>query len=57
MEADGLIVRKEKHNFPLEVYYSISEKGRALGPALSALETWANEHAIIEVEILRNKKS
>jgi DNA-binding HxlR family transcriptional regulator len=57
MEADGLIVRKEKHNFPPEVYYSISEKKRALGPALSALEAWANEHAAIEVAVLRRKKS
>ncbi|NOW98527.1 helix-turn-helix domain-containing protein [Mucilaginibacter sp. SG564] len=50
MEADGLIIREEKHSFPPEVCYRISEKGKALGPALSALETWANEHAVDEVE-------
>jgi len=50
MEADGLIIREEKHGFPPEVSYRISEKGKALGPALSALETWANEHAVEEVE-------
>lgn len=54
MEKDGLINREEKHLFPPEVYYRISEKGRTLGPALAALEAWANEHAAEEVEKLRN---
>ncbi|MDN5284680.1 MAG: transcriptional regulator, HxlR family [Mucilaginibacter sp.] len=53
MEADGLIVREERQSFPPEVYYRISEKGKALGPALSALETWANVHAAEEVKLLR----
>ncbi|WPU99040.1 helix-turn-helix domain-containing protein [Mucilaginibacter sp. cycad4] len=49
MEADGLIIREEKNGFPPEVNYRISEKGKALGPALSAMEAWANEHAAEEV--------
>jgi len=55
LEADQLIVREEKHTFPPEVNYRISEKGRTLGPILSTMETWANEHAAEEVALLRNK--
>ena len=55
MEADELIIREERHVFPPEVYYRISEKGRALGPALAALEAWANEFASKEVQALRDK--
>src|ERR1700754_5177049 len=42
LEADGLIIRDERSGFPPEVYYRISAKGKALGPALAALESWAN---------------
>ncbi len=54
LEDHGLIQRKEKHSFPPEVYYRISEKGRTLGPTLAAMEAWANVHAAEEVEVLRN---
>ena len=54
LEEHGLIEREEKHNFPPEVYYRISEKGRTLGPTLAAMEAWANEHAAEEVELLRS---
>lgn len=53
MENDGLIIREEKSGFPPEVSYKLSEKGKALGPILSALETWANLHAEQEVLDLR----
>ncbi|WPQ65820.1 helix-turn-helix domain-containing protein [Chitinophaga sancti] len=56
MEADGLIIREERQVFPPEVYYRISEKGKALGPALAALENWANEHAAVQVQDLRDQK-
>jgi DNA-binding HxlR family transcriptional regulator len=56
MEAHELIIREERHVFPPEVYYKISEKGRALGPALAALELWANEYAGEEVKALQTKK-
>ena len=55
MENSQLVIRKEISSFPPEVYYSISEKGRALGPALVALDTWANEHAADDVQLLRSK--
>ncbi|MBS7562865.1 helix-turn-helix transcriptional regulator [Mucilaginibacter sp. Bleaf8] len=56
MESSGLIIREEKHTFPPEVYYGISDKGRALGPALAALEEWANTYACEEVKELRAKR-
>lgn len=56
MEVQGLLIREERHTFPPEVYYRISEKGRALGPALAALENWANEHATAEVSNYRDDK-
>lgn len=55
MENSHLVIRKEKSSFPPEVYYSISDKGRALGPALVAMDNWANEHAAEEVKVLRSK--
>lgn len=56
MEADGLIIREERQVFPPEVYYRISEKGKALGPALAALENWANVHAAEQVQDLKDRK-
>ncbi|TWI94610.1 HxlR family transcriptional regulator [Mucilaginibacter frigoritolerans] len=56
MEAHELIIREEKHTFPPEVYYRLSERGKALGPALSALELWANEYAADEVTELKQRK-
>ncbi|WP_118975229.1 winged helix-turn-helix transcriptional regulator [Taibaiella koreensis] len=57
MEDDGLILREERHHFPPEVYYRLSEKGKALGTALVGLEAWANEHAPAQVaDILAQEK-
>jgi len=56
MEAHELIIREEKYTFPPEVYYRLSERGKALGPALSALELWANEYAADEVTELKQRK-
>lgn len=55
METSLLVIRKEKSSFSPQVYYSLSDKGRALGPALVALDTWANENAGEEVKLLRSK--
>jgi DNA-binding HxlR family transcriptional regulator len=57
MENDGLIIREEKHTFPPEVYYRISKTGKALGPALAALEAWANEYAEDKVNVLKKQSS
>jgi DNA-binding HxlR family transcriptional regulator len=54
MENHGLINREEKHTFPPEVYYKISDKGKSLGPILAALELWANEN---EAETVNKMKA
>ena len=38
LEAKGLIERQVVNGFPPEVYYDLSEKGKALGPILAALD-------------------
>jgi DNA-binding HxlR family transcriptional regulator len=42
MEAQGLIVRNEVNGFPPEVYYDLSEKGKALGPILATLDEFGS---------------
>jgi DNA-binding HxlR family transcriptional regulator len=56
MEVAGVIVREERNAFPPEVYYRISEKGKALGPALMALETWAKVYSQKEIEEMQALK-
>jgi DNA-binding HxlR family transcriptional regulator len=45
MEVNGLIERLEINGFPPEVYYRLSERGRALGPNLQSLDDWGRLHA------------
>jgi DNA-binding HxlR family transcriptional regulator len=45
MEVNGLIERLEINGFPPEVYYRLSERGRALGPNLQSLDEWGRLHA------------
>lgn len=40
LEEDGLIVRKKYGEVPPRVEYSLSQKGKALLPALKALSDW-----------------
>ncbi len=42
LERRGMVTRRVISGPPLRVEYSLSEMGRALGPALSELERWAN---------------
>ena len=42
MEVQGLITRRELNGFPPEVYYDLSEKGKALGPILAALDAFGS---------------
>jgi DNA-binding HxlR family transcriptional regulator len=53
LEMNRLVIREEKNTFPPEVYYSLSERGKSLGPALAALEDWANLNAAEEVAEVR----
>jgi len=42
LERRGMVRRRVISGPPLRVEYSLSEMGRALDPALSELERWAN---------------
>lgn len=46
LESDGLIVRKVYAEVPPKVEYSLSDKGRTLGPVIGALIDWGNTHAL-----------
>ena len=39
----GLVDRRMEEDSPVAVYYSLSEKGRALAPVFDELEQWADE--------------
>lgn len=40
---EGLVLRREIHAYPTEVYYKLSRKGEQLGPILSALDEFGKE--------------
>ena len=42
LEAEGIVERRVLDAAPVRVEYSLSEKGRALEPAVRALKSWAN---------------
>jgi len=41
LEAEGLVRRTVETGSPVRVLYSLTEKGKALRPALQAMERWA----------------
>src|SRR5204862_3359084 len=41
LEAEGIVVRRVIDDTPVRVEYELTEKGRALGPALRSLKGWA----------------
>jgi len=43
LEAEGLVERSVHPGAPARVSYALSEKGRALEPALRELREWARE--------------
>lgn len=44
LEADGIVARKVYAVVPPRVEYSLTEKGTALGPVVSALHAWGSAH-------------
>jgi DNA-binding HxlR family transcriptional regulator len=44
LEAEGLVERSVHSGAPARVSYALTEKGRALGPALRELREWAKAH-------------
>lgn len=43
LEAEGIVERRVIDGAPVRVEYSLSEKGRALEPALAQLKDWARQ--------------
>ena len=43
LEAEGLVARSVHSGGPARVSYALTEKGRALRPAMGALREWARE--------------
>ena len=44
MESDGLVSRQVTLAVPVKVEYSLTETGKSLMPALTALIAWGKEH-------------
>jgi DNA-binding HxlR family transcriptional regulator len=42
LESEGIVQRKVFDGTPVRVEYSLTAKGRALQPTVSALKSWAN---------------
>lgn len=47
LEEGGIVTRKVFPETPVRVEYSLTEKGRALGPALDAIQAWATEWLMV----------
>ncbi len=47
MEADFLIIRKEYVESPPRVEYSLTERGRSLGPVLMTIAEWGRENMFL----------
>ena len=43
LEAEGIVERRVLDGAPVRVEYSLTEKGRALEPAVRALKAWGRE--------------
>lgn len=43
LEAHGLVERRVYPETPVRIEYSLTEKGRALGPVLDCIQNWAEE--------------
>jgi DNA-binding HxlR family transcriptional regulator len=44
LEADGLVSRKMYNQIPPKVEYSLTDRGRALGPVLDTMITWGKAY-------------
>ena len=46
LEFDALVAREVFAVVPPKVEYSLTERGRSLGPVLRSLHTWGEQHAV-----------
>ncbi len=44
LEAEGIVERRVEDGGPVRVQYALTDKGRALEPAVRALKSWAQAH-------------
>ncbi|MEX1140834.1 MAG: helix-turn-helix domain-containing protein [Thermoleophilaceae bacterium] len=44
LEGEGVVERRVYEESPIRVEYELTEKGKALEPALSALKSWSHDH-------------
>ena len=44
LQSDGLVIRTVHTEMPLQVEYSLSEKGSSIAPLLMDLSRWGEEH-------------
>ena len=43
LEAEGIVERRVIDDTPVRVEYALTDKGRALEPAVRALKSWAHD--------------
>ncbi|WP_070119895.1 winged helix-turn-helix transcriptional regulator [Bacillus marinisedimentorum] len=43
LEASGIIVRKVFPDTPVRIEYQLTEKGKALEPVMTAIQSWAED--------------
>src|SRR6476469_3562781 len=43
LEQEGLVERRAFAEVPVRVEYSLTEKGEALGPVITAIESWSHD--------------
>ncbi|GMA50065.1 transcriptional regulator [Alicyclobacillus contaminans] len=43
LEAEGIVVRNVYPETPVRIEYALTDKGRALGPVMDALQAWADQ--------------
>lgn len=51
LEANGLVERHVTPSTPVQVRYELTAMGRALGPVIDALSTWANQWLTADVNV------
>ena len=56
LEDQGIVIRKVSQEPPVRVDYELSEKGRALEPALTAIGRWAEQWQPAPEVAVRNEK-
>lgn len=44
MEKDGIVLRKDYHEVPPRVEYSLSDLGESMRPIIQTLETWGKDY-------------